>query len=64
MTLKILTFKKDRSLTLICHDNQYLIKERGFYQKDFPLNSKKILLKQAMKLAKIEFYHSKTLYLK
>ncbi|GAQ00964.1 hypothetical protein NBRC111452_765 [Companilactobacillus farciminis] len=50
-------------MTLICHDNQYLIEERGFYQKDFPLDSKKALLKQAMRLAKIEFYRSKTLYL-
>jgi hypothetical protein len=50
-------------LTLICHNDQYSIEERGFYQKDFSLDSKKALIKQAMKLTKVEFYRSKTLYL-
>lgn len=61
-TIKIYTFKKDRSIVLIKDRNLYLISENGFYKRDFRFLIKKEAIKFAMKLASIEFKNSHKLY--
>lgn len=61
-TIKIYTFKKDRSIVLIKDRNLYLILENGFYKREFRFLIKNEAIKFAMKLASIEFKNSHKLY--
>lgn len=44
-------------------DDAYLIHEHGFQLQDFSVESSKEMVKLTLKLAKIEFPRSNTLYL-
>lgn len=61
-TITFYTFKKDRSINVVASGNDYLVKEVGFNRQVFSVHSNKEMYKLVNKLAKIEFYHSQTLY--
>lgn len=61
-TIKIYTFKKDRSIILIKDRDLYLILENGFYKREFRFLIKREAIKSVMKLADIEFKTSHKLY--
>jgi len=57
-TIKIYTFKKDRSIMLIKY--KYQIIENGFYKRKFRFLIKNEAIKSVMRLVSIEFRHMVT----
>lgn len=62
-TIKVYTFKKDRSIALIKDKDLYLILENGVYKREFSFLIKSEAIRCIMKLANIEFKSSHKLYI-
>ncbi|MBO0461576.1 hypothetical protein JZO83_07410 [Enterococcus sp. DIV1298c] len=62
VTLKILTFKKDRSIRITYDQARYSIVEDGFERRQYQFDSSDEVIKKVMKLADIEFKKSHRLY--
>lgn len=63
--IELLTYKKDRMVTIVKEDDQtYLVKEKGFQVKEFSVADKSKLAKLLKQLQQIEFPRSKKFFLR
>lgn len=63
--IELLTYKKDRMVTIVKEDDQtYLVKEKGFQVKEFSITDKSKLAKLLKQLQQIEFPRSKKFFLR
>lgn len=62
-TLKISTFKRDRTIIVTKDNNLYTVLENGFNYESNSFLTKNETIKAVMKLAKIEFKNSHKLFI-
>ena len=63
ITLTLTTYKRDRRLIIKKTEEDYFIKEEGYYHQTFTFDNEKEMIKQLKKQMKIEFPRSHKLYM-